>query len=62
MQDPLQENIAGEKRVVHTVEHRVNWGHVALAVAVLAVIAVAVRAHSDGSSRTTKPSGGVRAR
>jgi hypothetical protein len=31
MEDPLPENIEGEKRVVHTVNHNVNWSHVALA-------------------------------
>jgi len=36
MQDPLQENITGEKR--HSFEHRIDWGYVALALAVLAVV------------------------
>jgi hypothetical protein len=40
MEDPLPENIEGRKRVVHTVEHRVNWGYVAAATAVLAVLVV----------------------
>jgi len=40
MEDPLPENIDGQKRVVHTVEHRVNWGYVAAAVAVLVVVAI----------------------
>ena len=43
MEDPLPENIEGQKRVVHTVEHRVNWGYVAAAIAVLAVLVVGSR-------------------
>jgi hypothetical protein len=31
MEDPLPENIEGSKRVTHTVEHRINWGYVAVA-------------------------------
>lgn len=38
MEDPLPENIAGEKVQTHTFEHRVNWGYVAVAVAVLFVV------------------------
>lgn len=38
MEDPMPENIAGEKRVVHRVEHQVNWGYVALAVVALLVL------------------------
>ncbi|MFK8215594.1 hypothetical protein [Haloferax volcanii] len=38
MQDPLPENITGSKRVAHTVQHEVNWGYVALAVAVIFVV------------------------
>lgn len=33
MQDPLAENITGEKRIVHTVEHRINWGYALLGAA-----------------------------
>lgn len=39
MEDPLPENIDGEKRVVHTVSHQINWGYVAAAVVVLIVAA-----------------------
>lgn len=35
MEDPLRENIAGQKRVSHSVNWKVNVGYVALAVAVL---------------------------
>jgi len=38
--DPAPANISGEKRVTHSVEHRINWGYVAVAVAVLVVVAV----------------------
>lgn len=37
MMEPLRENIDGSKQVVHTVEHRVNWGYVALGVAAIVV-------------------------
>jgi hypothetical protein len=39
MQDPSPSNISGEKVVSHSVEHRVNWSHVLLAVAVVYVAA-----------------------
>jgi hypothetical protein len=39
MQDPSPSNISGEKVVSHSVEHRVNWGHVLLAVAAVYVAA-----------------------
>lgn len=38
MQDPLPENVEGSKRVAHTVEHHINWSHVALGVAVIVVV------------------------
>jgi len=38
MDDPLPENIEGAKRVTHRVEHSVNWGHVMLGLAVVAVV------------------------
>lgn len=48
MDDPLPENIDGTKRVVHSVEHSINWGYVAAAVTVLVVVAiVASRSGSD---------------
>ena len=50
MEDPLPENIDGTKRVVHSVEHSVNWGHVALAVAGLALIVAVAPALSRSSS------------
>jgi hypothetical protein len=39
MQDPLPENITGEKAVTHSVEHRVDWSHVLIALAVVYVAA-----------------------
>lgn len=35
MNDPTPENIAGEKKVIHRVNHEVNWSHVAIAAAVV---------------------------
>lgn len=44
MQDPLPENIAGEKRVTHTVEHRINWGYAMLGAAgILLVYVIFIR-------------------
>lgn len=40
MEDPLPKNIEGSKRVAHTVEHKVDWGYVAIG---LAVIVLAVK-------------------
>lgn len=51
MNDPLPENIAGEKRVTHSVEHSINWGHVALGVAVLALV---LYLNSLGSRRSSE--------
>lgn len=30
MQDPMPENIRGEKVARHSFEHQINWGHVVL--------------------------------
>lgn len=38
MNDPSPENITGQKRVTHSVEHRINWGYVAASVAALIVL------------------------
>lgn len=38
MQDPSPENIVGEKRVIHRVNHQIHWGHVALAVALILLL------------------------
>ena len=53
MEDPLPENIEGSKRVVHTVEHQVNWGYVAVAIVALVLLvkigpALSSRSGSDG--------------
>jgi hypothetical protein len=51
MEDPLPENIAGEKQVVHSVEHSINWGYIALAVVALALITKIGPALARSSSR-----------
>lgn len=38
MNDPLPENIEGNKTVEHVVEHRINWGYVAIAAAAVFVV------------------------
>jgi len=47
MQDPAPENITGEKQIVHKVEHRVNWGHVAVGIGLLTLALVAKRLVSE---------------
>lgn len=39
MADPLPENIEGEKAVTysHQIEHRINWGYVAIGLAAVAL-------------------------
>ena len=49
--DPAPENITGEKQVVHSVEHSINWGYVALAVVGLAVVVKIGPALARSSSR-----------
>jgi len=49
MQDPKPENIAGRKRVVHSVEHIVPWGQVALGIGGLALAYVLYRLFSGSS-------------
>ena len=51
MNDPTPENISGEKRVVHSVEHSINWGYVALAIVGLALITKIGPALARSSSR-----------
>ena len=55
MEDPLPENIDGEKQVVHTVSHQINWSHVAAAVVVLIVAWRFGPALSSSSSRDEEP-------
>lgn len=55
MNDPTPENITGEKRVVHSVEHRVNWGYVAVAIVGLVVIVKIGPALRRSSSRDDEP-------
>jgi hypothetical protein len=49
MQDPKPENIAGQKRVVHRVEHRIDWGYVVAGVGLVAVAYVMYRLLVEGS-------------
>ena len=51
MNDPVPENITGEKQVVHSVEHSINWGYVALAIVGLAVVVKIGPALARSSSR-----------
>ena len=51
MQDPKPENIAGSKQVLHKVEHRVDWGYVALGIGALGVAYVLLKVLS------TEPAG-----
>jgi hypothetical protein len=43
MRDPPAENITGQKEVAHTVSHKVDWGHVALGIGLIALALVARR-------------------
>ncbi len=51
MKDPAPSNISGQKQVVHSVEHQINWGYVALAVVGLALIVKIGPALLGSSSR-----------
>lgn len=37
MDDPIPENIEGSKEVVHSYEHRIDWGYVALGAGLIAI-------------------------
>jgi len=54
MQDPPKENIQGTKATTHHVEHRVDWGHVALGIGGLALAYVIWRAvqSADGGDES----------
>lgn len=47
MHDPKPENVVGQKRVVHKVEHRIDWGYVAGGIGLLAVAWVGWRFFRD---------------
>jgi hypothetical protein len=50
MQDPIPENIDGQKTVVHTVEHQIQWGYVAIGAAgILLLLIVYKRMESEDS-------------
>jgi len=51
MQDPHPANIAGQKRVVHKVEHSIDWGHVALGVGAVAVVWALLRLFSESGDK-----------
>jgi len=55
MNDPAPENIEGQKRVVHSVEHSINWGHVAVAIVALVVALKIGPALRRSSSRDDEP-------
>ena len=48
MEDPLPENIDGSKRVVHSVNHHINWGYVAVWIGAI-VVAVEVASVFESS-------------
>lgn len=48
--EPLPENISGEKRVVHRIEHNVQWGHVVLGAAAILLIYVVFDPFSSSES------------
>jgi hypothetical protein len=50
MQDPNPENIVGQKRVTHSVDHHIPWGQVAVGVGLLAVAYVGYKVFLSGSS------------
>lgn len=52
--DPAPDNISGEKRVVHSVEHSINWGHLALAIVAL-VVALKIGPALRRSSQEDEP-------
>lgn len=54
MSDPAPENVTGEKRVVHSVEHSIPWGHVALGVGLLA-LAYVLHAHLTDDGDAVEP-------
>jgi len=54
MADPPPENVTGEKRVVHSVEHSIPWGHVALGVGLI-VVAYVLHAHLIDGSDDVEP-------
>lgn len=66
MRDPAPENIDGEVVHRHAFEHRINWGHVALSLAALVVVAIVLGGsdsesylESDPSADTESDTGGI---
>lgn len=57
MQDPIQENIEGRKQVAHTVEHRINWGYVALGVAGIVAMWVVYQSITAGNDPKNEDTG-----
>lgn len=62
MRDPDPSNISGEKVQRHVFKHSINWGYVALAVAISLVAWKAVPAvASDDQGKNEDPSVGMEA-
>ena len=59
MNDPLPENIQGEKVQRHVFKHEINWGYVALAVAVVATAYLALRQTGEKNQEDALSNGGV---
>jgi hypothetical protein len=60
MRDPSPENISGEKVQRHVFKHSINWGYIAIALAVvLAVLTFAPAASSDDEGKTEDPAFGT---
>lgn len=60
MRDPSPQNISGEKVQRHVFKHSINWGYVALALAVIVVgwkIAPAASSSDDGDKNQDPPLG-----
>lgn len=36
--EPAPENVTGQKRVTHSVEHRINWGYMAIGLGLVMVV------------------------
>jgi hypothetical protein len=60
MRDPSPENISGEKVQRHVFKHSINWGYVAIAVAVaLVAVKFAPAVASDDEGNTEVPAIGT---
>jgi hypothetical protein len=57
--EPKPENVTGEKVQKHVFKHRVDWGHVALGLGVIAVAWVAYQTLAESSPKNEEPSLGT---